>query len=100
MSDFIEIELTRDVLKKLGYKIKKQLWTKYHVYNNNKRVFSIDIPATYESEGQKYKITSIGKDVFIFTDFESINIPDTVTKIDKGAFSNCSLKSIVINSSK
>ena len=49
------------------------------------------IPSTVDG----YVVTSIGDQSFIFSDVESVVIPDTVTKIDDYAFCQCnSLKSV------
>ena len=49
------------------------------------------IPSTVDG----YVVTSIGDQAFIFSDVESVVIPDTVTKIDDYAFCQCtSLKSV------
>lgn len=50
----------------------------------------IDIPATITSDGVEYRVTSIGGSAFYRTGLTSITIPNSVTKIGYGAFSNCS----------
>ena len=102
MDDFIEVELDRQVLKQLGYQIKKgkgivtshnnEFLENILIYKNKKAVTSIDIPATYEYKGKKYKITSIGKDVFAGAKkLKNVTIPDTIAKIGKRAFVGCVL---------
>lgn len=56
------------------------------------------IPETFEYNGTKYKVTSVGGWAFSgCTSLESITIPDSVTSIKPAAFSGCSsLKNITI----
>ena len=73
--DYIEVELNQRVLKQLGYKIKKKKCEKIDlerffiddyksIIKDGVEVTSIEIPATYEYEGKKYKITSLGRRIF------------------------------------
>ena len=111
METFIEVELDQEVLKQLGYRVKngkdiiisraEEFLRNTLIYKNKKAVTSIDIPSTYEYNGKKYKITSIGKEVFAGAKkLKKITIPDTISKINERAFIECiSLENLVIPSS-
>ena len=63
----------------------------YPHYNSyNEPAGAITIPATVANGGNTYSITSIGERAFSdCSGLTSINIPNSVTKIENGAFSEC-----------
>ena len=60
-----------------------------------------NIPAIFTYNGTKYKITSIGEEIFKeCTLLKTVTIPDSVTTIEKGAFDSCSyLEDVTIGNS-
>ena len=63
----------------------------------DRTVTSIKIPSNVESNGQTYTVTSIGNSAFANRYITSVDIPDSVTSIGYGAFSECiSLTSVTI----
>ena len=60
-----------------------------------------NIPAIFTYNGTKYKITSIGENIFKeCTLLETVTIPDSVTTIGLGAFDSCtSLENVTIGNS-
>ena len=81
MTDFIEVELDKKVLNHLGYEFKWKEWKRKNsgkfylkfslkqylaILKNGKEIRTFDIPATYEYEGRKHKIITIGEEVFAF----------------------------------
>ena len=60
-----------------------------------------NIPAIFTYNGTKYKITSIGEEIFKeCTLLETVTIPDSVTTIGLGAFDSCtSLENVTIGNS-
>lgn len=49
----------------------------------------IVIPATVNYQGTDYTVTSIGDDAFNFSSFNSVTLPETITRIGNRAFSYC-----------
>ena len=110
----------------MGYTVKYQgHWfgpkiSLYEFKKNGEYVTDFDIPATYEHNGKKYKITKIGDYVFysnsllmsvtipntvteigdhafyLNESLINITIPDSVTKIGNYAFAYCSFKNMII----
>ena len=58
----------------------------------------LTIPATFESNGAWYRVTSIGKDAFRdCTGLTSVVLPDSVTSIESRSFAYCaSLESVIL----
>ena len=68
--------------------------------NNNAYKGDVIIPETIRYNGVKYDVTSIGQKAFSFGSITSVTIPNSVTSIEEGAFSNISkLKSITLPNS-
>ena len=92
-----EVELNNDVLRQLGYeKVKNSEdnqdsnYYHYDIYKDGDIVTNIEIPAIYNYEGKKYKITSIGYYAFYkCTGLTNITIPKSVTIIREHAFEEC-----------
>lgn len=65
-------------------------------YNVNTPI-GINIPKNITVKGNQYKVTEIAAGAFKNASVSSVTIPDTVVKINSGAFENCKkLNSIVI----
>lgn len=56
------------------------------VYGAVSDVEHFDIPATVEHDGTTYTVTAIGEDAFSYTDITSITLPETIERIEYGAF--------------
>lgn len=56
-------------------------------YNGDKK--TLNVPFSYEENGQSVLVTSVAENAFASTDIEEIILPSTVTVIEKGAFSDC-----------
>lgn len=66
-------------------------------FSNKKSTKELNIPSKVEYNKLKYKVTSIDRSTFKNSKFKKVNIPDTITKIDKYAFYKCTnLTSITI----
>ncbi len=95
--DSEKVELNNDVLRQLGYeKVKNSEdnqgsnYYHYDIYKDGDIVTNIEIPAIYNYEGKKYKITSIGYYAFYkCTALTNITIPESVTIIREHAFEEC-----------
>jgi hypothetical protein len=70
-------------------------------YSNNKYSGSITIPKKIKCNGEKYRVTAIGKDAFLnCAGLTSVTIPNSVTAIGRSAFLNCAgLTSVTIPNS-
>ena len=91
-----EATLDDEVLQKLGYQkeekedyyIIKKIDTTKNITLEENEVTSVEIPATFTYENKTYKITKIGNKAFYkCRNITSVNIPDTVTEIEDGIYS-------------
>ena len=72
--DYIEVTLDEVVLNYLGYEKKN-----YSIIKDGKKITSIDIPAIYTYNGDNYKITIIGEQLFEnISSLISVTIPSGV----------------------
>ena len=95
--DYTEVTLDKNVLKQLGYDVYSE-YSSCDLIKNGEILSSFDIPASYEYNGNKYKITKIGDGVFSWSSsLKNITIPNSVVGIGSRAFFRCRLlKSITI----
>ncbi len=57
----------------------------------------LDIPSTVTDSGNTYKVTEIGDNAFESRDYlETINLPNSITKIGEGAFKDLSITTIAL----
>ncbi|MBR0518478.1 leucine-rich repeat domain-containing protein [bacterium] len=103
-TDYIEIKLDYEVLKKIGYEIKyggNESGILTYIKKNGEDVTFLDIPDTYNWNGKNYKITQL--DEFVFyrcASLTNVILPNSVTIIGKMAFAGCSaLSSVTIPNS-
>lgn len=67
--------------------------------NPNKYSGDIVIPETFSYKGKRYKVTSIGKNAFrLCENLSSVVMPNSVTTIDRWAFCDSEMKSIILSS--
>ena len=72
----------------------------YRTFNVNYFSGNVTIPSTVYHNGRTYTVESIGNDAFRNCSVRSVTIPNTVTRINKRAFLNCSsLTTIIIANS-
>ena len=79
---YIEVELNDEIFRQLGYEVERLGEDKEYLEDkevilckNKEKVEHLDIPATYEYEGKKYKITSIGEMACLHCEsLKSVNI--------------------------
>lgn len=60
-------------------------------------VKKVVIPETINADGSVYTVTGISDCAFAYSNLYSVTIPMSVTYIDSGAFSGCSLESVNIS---
>ena len=67
--------------------------------NPNKYSGDIVIPETFSYKGKRYKVTSIGKNAFrLCENLSSVVMPNSVTTIERWAFCDSEMKSIILSS--
>ena len=67
--------------------------------NPTKYSGDIVIPETFSYKGKRYKVTSIGKNAFgLCENLSSVVMPNSVTTIDRWAFCDSEMKSIILSS--
>ena len=67
--------------------------------NPNKYSGDIVIPETFSYQGKRYKVTSIGKNAFrLCENLSSVVMPNSVITIEKWAFCDSEMKSIIFSS--
>ena len=82
-SEYNEVILNADVLNQLCEITLGKI-------NNKILLHSLEIPYTYEYNGEKYKITSIGKETFKdFKGLKKVLISEGIKKIEARAFMGC-----------
>ena len=99
------LKLTKSVrskLEKLGYVIREcdmgSNFTLMHIRKNGVELTEIDIPASYNYNGNVYKIVAIDRNAFNHcSSLKSVTISDGIKLIGDYAFSNCpSLSNVII----
>lgn len=87
--------------EKPGYEIGDDFDGAYYFMEWEGNTYSGDVtvPASVEWEGKVYAVTSIGLAAFHnCRNLTSVTLPESITKISKGAFACCSLKSLELPS--
>ena len=74
-----------------GIKYKITSDTEVEVVHKDDYSGDIVIPETVSINDKEYKVTSIGKDAFYYTQISAITIPEGITKIEDRAFMGCSM---------
>lgn len=74
-----------------GIKYKAISYTEVEVVHKDDYSGDIVIPETVSINDKEYKVTSIGKDAFYYTQISAITIPEGITKIEDRAFMGCSM---------
>ncbi len=84
--DSTPVTLNKDVLNQLY-----DLEIIANSYADIQQLTEIDIPATFTYKGTKYKITSIGYNLFFnCTSLKKVTLPDSLETITQKVFNNCS----------
>ena len=84
--DSTPVTLNKDVLNQLY-----DLEIIANSYADIQQLTEIDIPATFTYKGTKYKITSIGYNLFFnCTSLKKVTLPDSLETISQSVFNNCS----------
>ena len=88
MESYIEVGLDEKILKQFGYEFREKQYKKFDgrtiddykpIFKDGVEVTSIDIPATYKYESKKYKITSIGRGIFLSCEVLVVTINENQT---------------------
>ena len=101
MGIYKEITVNDEILQQWGYKklripyfdeVLKREQDFFKLQKNGQDVASVDIPETYNYNGENYTITKIGEEAFFeCRNIVNITLPNSITDIGKKAFLGCEL---------
>ncbi len=95
---FTVIRATMKNESRLLFVVQKNNPQEVEVYSDYDQTLkgNLVIPEKVTCNKTTYKVTSIGEEAFEFSDFTSVNLPNSITELGEGAFGHCKRLSSVI----